>query len=334
MQNDEVKLPVTVKPLEWGETSYGRPEAFSIIGVYRVNEAINGGWSVVFSGLHGRALEGHDGRTNFVTIDAAKAAAQAHFEAAIRKTISAIPSTVSGETVAWACVKCNSPRSVDPCPKCGTPLTKPADGWEWPGLPDIDRIRALAREVGYAIGVHGSLERDLDLIAAPWVESAIGPYGLALHIAAGLGGEVVDFKNQDKPCGRWSCNIHTPDWTKMIDLSVMPPVANHEARGDGVRVTDEVIAQRRHMCALAGPCSDNGDGCSCSDADLASRVVIGVPPLGDGREEIVEACAKVADEYQRIWSLPTPEPHASVRAGAGMEIAAAIRSLSNFGGGL
>lgn len=127
------------------------------------------------------------------------------------------------EVVAWACVKCNSPRSVDPCPKCGTPLTKPADGWEWPTLPDIGRIRELAREVGYAIGVHGSLERDLDLIAAPWVENAIGPYGLALHIAAGLGGEVVDYKNQDKPCGRWSCNIHTPDWTKMIDLSVMPP---------------------------------------------------------------------------------------------------------------
>jgi len=47
--------------------------------------------------------------------------------------------------VAWACKTCNSPRAVDPCQKCGTALTKPADGWEWPGLPDIARIRALAR---------------------------------------------------------------------------------------------------------------------------------------------------------------------------------------------
>ena len=127
------------------------------------------------------------------------------------------------EPVAWACKQCNSPRSVDPCPKCGTPLTKPADGWTWPVLPDIERIRALAREVGYAIGVHGSLERDLDLIAAPWVADAVGPAELAEHIAVGLGGRVVDFEHQDKPCGRWSCNIQTPDWTKLIDLSVMPP---------------------------------------------------------------------------------------------------------------
>ena len=128
-----------------------------------------------------------------------------------------------GEDVARACLTCNSPRSVDPCPKCGTALTKPADGWDWPGLPDIGRIRELAREVGYAIGVHGSLERDLDLIAAPWVADAVGPMELAEHIAYGLGGNVVDFERQDKPCGRWACNIHTPDWTKMIDLSVMPP---------------------------------------------------------------------------------------------------------------
>lgn len=135
----------------------------------------------------------------------------------------AIPKQEGVEPVAWACVKCNSPRSVDPCPKCGTPLTKPADGWEWPGLPDLARIRDLAREVGYAVGVHGTMERDLDLIAAPWVAEAVEPLALAQHIAEGLGGRVVDFETQDKPCGRWSCNIHTPDWTKMIDLSVMPP---------------------------------------------------------------------------------------------------------------
>lgn len=133
------------------------------------------------------------------------------------------------EPVAWACKTCNSPRSIDPCPKCGTSLTKPADGWEWPGLPDINRIRELAREVGYAVGVHGSQERDFDLIAAPWVENAVGPLELAQHIAAGLGGRVVDYERQDKPCGRWSCNIHTPDWTKLIDLSVMPPAREEAA---------------------------------------------------------------------------------------------------------
>jgi|GEM_PF-1622544 len=144
-------------------------------------------------------------------------------------------------SVAWACKTCNSPRAVDPCQKCGTALTKPADGWEWPGVPDISRIRELAREVGYAIGVHGTMERDLDLIAAPWVADAVTPFELAQHIAAGLDGEVVDHIKQDKPCGRWSCNIHTPDWTKLIDLSVMTPALTprHEAPAEGEAVPSE-----------------------------------------------------------------------------------------------
>ncbi len=125
--------------------------------------------------------------------------------------------------VAWACTVCNSPRSIDPCPKCGRAVTKPADGWEWPDTPDIHRIRTLAREVGYAIGVHGTMERDLDIIAMPWVAEAVMPMELAQHIASGLDGIVLDYQIQDKPCGRWSCNISPYGWFKMIDLSVMPP---------------------------------------------------------------------------------------------------------------
>lgn len=35
----------------------------------------------------------------------------------------------------------------------------------------IDRVREVAREHGYAVAVHGSLreERDIDLVAIPWV---------------------------------------------------------------------------------------------------------------------------------------------------------------------
>lgn len=128
------------------------------------------------------------------------------------------------EAVAWgSCKTCNSERPSSPCWKCGGAVDPVAAGWEWPGLNDICRIRELAREVGYAVGVHGSMQRDQDLIAVPWVADAVGPLALAQHIAAGLGGQVMDYQTQDKPCGRWSCNIHTPDWTKLIDLSVMPP---------------------------------------------------------------------------------------------------------------
>lgn len=132
------------------------------------------------------------------------------------------------EAVAWgSCKTCNSERPSSPCWKCGNVVNPVAAGWEWPGLNDICRIRELAREVGYAVGVHGSMQRDQDLIAVPWVADAVDPLALAQHIAAGLGGQVMDYQTQDKPCGRWSCNIHTPDWTKLIDLSVMPPAHPH-----------------------------------------------------------------------------------------------------------
>lgn len=144
-------------------------------------------------------------------------------EAQAAQSAVSAPEAREGEAVAWACATCNSPRAVNPCPKCGTALTKPADGWDWPRLPDIERIRELAREVGYAVGVHGTLERDLDLIAAPWVADAVTPFELAQHIATGLGGNVLDYKVQDKPCGRWSCSINSDGWFKLIDLSVMPP---------------------------------------------------------------------------------------------------------------
>lgn len=79
--------PVAIKPLVWKTTSYGRPEATSVVGTYRIVEAFNGGWAVVFGGLHGRALKAMDGRENFATIDEAKAAGQAHFDAAIRSAL-------------------------------------------------------------------------------------------------------------------------------------------------------------------------------------------------------------------------------------------------------
>lgn len=40
----------------------------------------------------------------------------------------------------------------------------------------IERIREVARDCGYAVAVHGSRQRDLDLIAVPWISSAINPY--------------------------------------------------------------------------------------------------------------------------------------------------------------
>jgi len=66
-----------IKPLVWGKTSYGTPEVYSVVGVYRINNAVNGGFTVVAGNL---VLTDTDGRSNFPTMEAAKAAAQAHYE--------------------------------------------------------------------------------------------------------------------------------------------------------------------------------------------------------------------------------------------------------------
>lgn len=46
----------------------------------------------------------------------------------------------------------------------------------------LPTIRRVARKSGYAIGVHGSLTRDFDLIAVPWRKGAVSPVELAYRI--------------------------------------------------------------------------------------------------------------------------------------------------------
>lgn len=120
------------------------------------------------------------------------------------------------------CNHCNAPRKGTVCHKCGRDLVPTLKEWRELRLPPVDKIRALAKEVGYALGVHGSLERDLDLIAAPWTEAAVSAQELAEHIARGIGGRIMD--PNAKPLGRWACNIAMDGWFKLIDLSVAPRV--------------------------------------------------------------------------------------------------------------
>lgn len=100
----------------------------------------------------------------------------------------------------------------------------------------LPRIRAAARTCGYAIAVHGSMRRDLDLIAAPWVADHADRDALALAVsraASGVGLDRFEWKEGEKPCGRVAvtlpiCWCEWPDLprdeksTGCIDLSVMP----------------------------------------------------------------------------------------------------------------
>lgn len=105
-------------------------------------------------------------------------------------------------------------------------------------------IRAAAKEMGYAIAVHGTMQRDLDLLAVPWVEDAKSPRELVEMVAMAVDGFVIgDVHDRGKvsqeptvqPHGRLSWNIC---WggNPFIDLSVIPPGKSqeHAAMREGV----------------------------------------------------------------------------------------------------
>jgi hypothetical protein len=107
----------------------------------------------------------------------------------------------------------------------------------YPGLADscrrayhltIDAIRDAAKAKGYAIGVHGSLSRDIDLIACPWTDGAAPPEELAEAVRRAAAGAIPGgncwAKQGDpkpKPHGRqaWSFYFAAGGY---IDLSIMP----------------------------------------------------------------------------------------------------------------
>ena len=67
----------------------------------------------------------------------------------------------------------------------------------------IPAIREASKKCGYAIGVHGSLRRDLDLIAVPWVEEFVDKEVLAREIhKAACGLESQSYSWENKPNGR------------------------------------------------------------------------------------------------------------------------------------
>lgn len=88
--------------------------------------------------------------------------------------------------------------------------------------------RNAVRQQGYAVAVHGSQLRDLDLIAVPWTESTPhSPKDVAEMIADAIPRTVVG-KPEQRPHGRVGFVIHPFSHLQYgfdrwyIDLSVMP----------------------------------------------------------------------------------------------------------------
>jgi hypothetical protein len=99
----------------------------------------------------------------------------------------------------------------------------------------IPHIAMVARGLGYAIGVHGSMNRDLDLIAVPWTDSAAPEEVLVEAVRDAVGGfirndpptEENEYYSETrnpaaKPHGRRAWMIHFAGHRFYIDLSVTP----------------------------------------------------------------------------------------------------------------
>lgn len=112
-------------------------------------------------------------------------------------------------------------------------------------------MRRMAKDFGYAITVHGSLNRDIDLVAVPWREHNVAdPDALVVRLCGAIGGVTGCcnfYSNSDpdkkfrpgsivkwteKPHGRiaatlmvW-CGENSAD----LDLSVMPTIEEVESK--------------------------------------------------------------------------------------------------------
>lgn len=146
-------------------------------------------------------------------------------------------------------------------------MTKPCD-WDSREKYEllIGPLRERAKDLGYALAVHGTLKRDIDLIACPWTNEAVDPKNFAEQlrlVVEKVNGyaqpgdrEVSEYFLDGCPGGKdhgrlvwtWyldkkgSDDCHGP----YIDLSVMPRI--REMHLDLVRERALTYALRQDMC--------------------------------------------------------------------------------------
>ena len=85
----------------------------------------------------------------------------------------------------------------------------------------VHELQSIARACGYALALHGSMQRDLDAIAVPWTKLAVDARTLVERICEGMGLLVADGSPGDKPHGRQVWSLLLGD-VGFVDLSVMP----------------------------------------------------------------------------------------------------------------
>lgn len=92
----------------------------------------------------------------------------------------------------------------------------------------------VARRHGYALAIHGSLHRDMDLVAIPWVDEASDPLSLIRAFKKAtkmviqhdeMDHLVKDCRPTKKPHGRTAYSLHVTNhgmYGGYLDISIMP----------------------------------------------------------------------------------------------------------------
>lgn len=94
--------------------------------------------------------------------------------------------------------------------------------WVDPKMPDLMTIIEVGRRLGYAITFHGSMRRDVDIVAIPWVEKYSTHKELVDILCTALNGMVIG-EYTEKPNGRIACTIQVKGYYRLIDLSIIRP---------------------------------------------------------------------------------------------------------------
>jgi len=90
-------------------------------------------------------------------------------------------------------------------------------------LPELPRMIEVAKQCGYALIQHGSMTRDIDLLAVPWVEGAVTPKGLIRMLCSVNPNKIFVEEHQkitEKPFGRLCQVIYIAGADTYIDLSI------------------------------------------------------------------------------------------------------------------
>lgn len=113
-------------------------------------------------------------------------------------------------------------------------------------------LSEVCRKYGYALTLHGSMERDLDLVCVPWTEHAKSAEKVIEAIREAVSGCVIETGTKSgkwniekdcfeeviienpikKPHGRLAWNIHTTGGI-VLDISVLPRTTEKFFEPDG-----------------------------------------------------------------------------------------------------